>query len=191
MPFEKITNFIKQFVEVREEDSEFYVKMLSVIHLKKGDLWEPADAVGKNMGFINQGILRQYYLKDGEEFTELFFSENDFFGNFISYLKQKPTHLIIEALEPCEVIAMSFDNMQLLYQKIPTAERFGRLVAEQKLIELHNKTSSFLMESPEERYLKLIEEKPEIIQRVKQYYIAQYLGIRPESLSRIRKRVGK
>lgn len=191
MPFEKITNFIKQFVEVREEDFELYAKMLSVISLKKGDVWEPADAVGKNMGFINKGILRQYYLKDGEEFTELFFSENDFFGNFISYLKQKPTHLMIEALEPCEIVAMSFDNMQLLYQKIPTAERFGRLVAEQKLIELHNKTSSFLMESPEERYLKLIEEKPEIIQRVKQYYIAQYLGIRPESLSRIRKRAGK
>ena len=191
MPFEKITEFISQFVEVKEADFEYYVKMLSVVKLKKNEVWEPIGATGKNMGFVNKGILRQYYVKDGEEFTELFFSENDFFGNFISYLKQEPTNLIIEALEPCEIVCMTFENLQKLYDIIPAAERFGRLMAEQRLIEMHDKTSSFLMDSPEERYEKLMNTKPEIIQRVKQYYIAQYIGIRPESLSRIRKRVRK
>ncbi len=191
MPFENITKIIGQFVEVKEEDYEFYVKMLSVVHLKKNECWEPIGTIGKNMGFVNKGILRQYYTKDGEDFTEMFFSENEFFGNFISYLKNKPTELIIQALEPCEIVMITFDNLQKLYAHIPAAERFGRLIAEQKLIEMHDKTSAFLMQSPEERYAKLLESKPDIVQRVKQYYIAQYLGIRPESLSRIRKRAMK
>ena len=188
MPFENITYIINQFVEVKEEDIEFYVKLLSVVKLKKNEYWEPIGAIGKNMGFVNKGMLRQYYTRNGEEFTEMFFSENEFFGNFISYLKNEPSNSIIQALEPCEIVMITFDNLQMLYKEIPAAERFGRLIAEQKLIQMHDKTSAFLMETPEERYVKLLKMKPDIVQRVKQYYIAQYLGIRPESLSRIRKR---
>jgi len=138
--------------------------------------------------FINQGILRQYHLKDGNEFTEDFFSENDFVGNYISYLKKSLSTSNIQALEDCELFVITFDDLQKTYNEIPTVDRFGRLIAEKKLIEFHDKTTSLLMDSPEERYYKLLEEKPDLHSRIKQYYIAQYLGIQPESLSRIRKR---
>lgn len=181
-------NLLKQFVKFSQEDFNLFSKKLSVVHLEKNEIWEKEGRVGKYLGFINKGILRQYHLKDGNEYTEDFFSENDFVGNYISYLKKTPSTSNIQALEKCELSIITFDDIQKSYDEIPVADRFGRLIAEQKLIEFHDKTTSFLMDSPEERYYKLIQQKPDLHARVKQYYIAQYLGIQPESLSRIRKR---
>ena len=188
MIYQNFINTLSQVVKVNPDDFKLFSKKLSSVNLKKNEIWEKEGRIGQYLGFINKGILRQYHLKDGQEFTEDFFSENDFIGNYISYLKQEPSTLNIQALEDCELFVITFDDLQKFYDEIPTVDRFGRLIAEKKLIEFHDKTTSFLLDSPEERYYKLIQQKPDLHSRVKQYYIAQYLGIRPESLSRIRKR---
>ena len=188
MIYQNFINTLSQVVKVKPDDFNLFSKKLSLVHLKKNEVWEKEGRIGQYLGFINKGILRQYHLKDGQEFTEDFFSENDFIGNYISYLKQEPSTLNIQALEDCELFVITFEDLQKFYDEIPTVDRFGRLIAERKLIEYHDKTTSFLLDSPEERYYKLIQQKPDLHSRVKQYYIAQYLGIRPESLSRIRKR---
>lgn len=185
---DKIIEKIKAGIPFKQEEFDLFARHLSLVVLKKNEIWEKEGDTGQLMGFINKGILRQYYIKEELEFTEQFFSEGDFIGNYVSYLKKEPSRTNIQALEPCELLVISFDKLQELYDQVPAIDRFGRLTAEQILVKIHDRNTSFLMDSPEQRYDNLIEEKPELLSRVPQYYIAQYLGIRAESLSRIRKR---
>lgn len=140
------------------------------------------------MGFVNQGMLRQYYLKEGQEFTDCFFAEEDFIGNYISYFSKEVSSTFTVAMEPCELIVIPFEQLQKLSTEIPTIEAFSKIIGDQKLMEMHKRNSSLLMDTPEERYDALLSNKADLHNRVPQYIITQYLGIRPESLSRIRKR---
>ncbi len=188
MNVEKVVHFVRQFVPLEESILESMLPILSQVELKKNEIWQAEGVMGTSMGFINKGIMRLYFTDDGEEFTQEFYAENEFASNFISYVKKQPSKTAIQALEPCELIVMQLDDLQNLYDEVPALDRFGRLYAEQMLIGMYDKMNAILGETPEQRYYKLLDSKPDIFSRVKQYYIAQYLGIRPESLSRIRKR---
>jgi len=188
MDFEKIIEKIKDLVTFDEAEFQIFAQSIKPLSLKKNELWKREGSIGIYGGFVNKGILRQYYLKDGSEYTELFFSEGDFLGNYVSYLKKEPSKINIQALEDCELLLFKFETIDELSSRFTNVNQFNKIIAQQKLIELHDRLSSFLMDSPEERYYKLLDEKPDIHARVKQYLIAQYLGIKPESLSRIRKR---
>ena len=188
MKLEKIISKFKEVVSFKQEEFDLFAKNLSVIKLEKNEIWEDSGKISQFMGFVNSGILRQYYLKDGNEFTDYFHTETEFIGNYISYLSQEPSTTITVAMEPCELLVLPFKELEKLNKIMPVAEQFSKTIGEQKLFELNKRNSSLLMDSPEERYYKLMEQKPDLINRVPQYLIAQYLGIRPESLSRIRKR---
>lgn len=188
MKYEKVIALMSSYVSFKPEDFEIMIQRCTAINLSKNEIWEKEGKIGKYLGFVNKGILRQYHVKDGQEYTQAFNAEQEYIGNYISYLTNMPATTSIQALEDCELLVMTFDDIQKLYDEVPSLDRFGRLYAEQLLIDLHAKTSNLLQDTPEERYYQLLKEKPDLHARVKQYYIAQYLGIRPESLSRIRKR---
>lgn len=188
MRYEKIIKEIKKIVPFKQEDFDLFVQNMSLVKLKKNEVWEDSGKISQLIGFVNSGMLRQYYLKDGNEFTDCFHVEQEFIGNYISYLSKEPSKTITVALEPCELLVIPFAKLEELYKIIPLVEEFSKNIGEQKLFELNKRNSSLLMDSPEERYYKLMKEKPSLHSRVPQYLIAQYLGIRPESLSRIRKR---
>ena len=189
MDFSSIIEKISAQVSFKQEEFELFAERVTQIRVKKNEIWEPEGKIGTYLGFVNRGILRQYILKgDSQEYTEHFYSEGEFIGHYVSYLSQEPATTNIQALEDCELLAITFDDLQDLYLKVPVIERFGRLTAERKLIEYHQRTQALLASSPEDMYHKLMIRKPDLHNRVKQYYIAQHLGIRPESLSRIRKR---
>lgn len=180
---------VSSFVNVEPAEMSMFMERMEIITMKKNDIWDSKNKIGTKMGFINKGILRQYYENEDDQTTELFYTEGDFFGNFASYLKQEPPKHFIEALEDdCEILAVKFVDMEEMYDLVPASERFARKIAELKIIELNDRLSSLLMDSPEKRYRELIEKKPDLINRIPQYYIAQYLGIKPQSLSRIRSR---
>lgn len=188
MDISKLVETVKLFVNVEATEMNLFMEQMEIIQLKKHEIWDSKNKIGTKMGFINKGILRQYYEKEEEEFIELFYTEGDFFGSFASYLKQEPSRHSVEALEDCEILAINFVDLEKMYDLVPASERFARKIAELKLIELHDRLSSFLMDSPTKRYQDLIAQKPDLINRIPQYYIAQYLGIKPQSLSRIRSR---
>ena len=126
---------------------------------------------------------------DGEEITGQFFFENGWYTDYESFLLQKPSKQNIDALEPTELILLSKSDLFNLYITIPKFEKFGRIMAENAFMGLRNRTELLTQQSAEERYLKLVKERPKVIERVPQHYIASYLGIKPPSLSRIRKRI--
>lgn len=182
---------IRSRVSYGEAAFSAFRAVLSQVKLQPQEIWEPAGQIGRYVGFVNNGVLRQYAERDGIEYTDTFYLEGEFLGNFESFLTQEPAWCSLQALETSELIVMPFVAMQQLYDQFPVIDRFGRLIAEQKLMELHYRTRSFLMDSPEERYRQLMIRQPALLGRVKQYYIAQYLGVKPESLSRIRQRMTK
>jgi len=188
MNLSKIKAEILRHVKFEEEDFFQFSNYCKTVKLQKNEIWESANKVSKNMGFINTGILRQYFIKDGAEYTNNFYFENDFVGNYISYLSNEPSKTYTIAIEACELIILPFAELQRICKILPAAEEFSRKIGDQKLFALNERNASFLMDSPEERYSDLLRRRPDLVNRVPQYLIAQYLGIKPESLSRIRNR---
>jgi CRP-like cAMP-binding protein len=157
--------------------------------IKKNDLFLAEGQVCKHVGFISKGLVRYYINHNGEDKTYAFAQEGNFICNNESFIPQTPSTKIIQALEDCEIMQISFADLQIFYKFINEGERFGRLVIEQVFIQTLQDLSSFYTDTPENRYGKFIKQHPDLQQRIPQYYIASYVGVKPQSLSRIRKRI--
>ena len=185
--YENLKQHLLKFVEVSESDFNLFVSKSKLIHLEKNETWKVAGKVSQSFGFVSQGLLRHYYLDNGNEKTEKFYQEQSWLGDYSSFLSKTPSLRNYVALEKSELLVVCFKELQIFYATIPSIEKFGRLYAEQLLVEQHNRNRSFLLDSAEKKYLRFTEEFPELVQRVPQYLIAQYLGIKPETLSRVRR----
>lgn len=156
--------------------------------LKKGDYFLREGMRCNEVAFIVKGVMMCYYNKEGKQFIDEFSMENEFITDYSSFLTQSPSNKYIQCLENCQVYVISNESLNRLYQMNSIEfEKSGRIMAEQLYLQWHEKSKSLLMDTATERYLKLIKNRTELPQRVPQYLIAEYLGITPESLSRIRK----
>lgn len=139
--------------------------------------------------FIETGLVRYYINKDGEDQTNYFNKEGDFVCYYPSFLPQKPSGVSIQALEDCVVWQVSFDGLQQFYKEVEYGERFGRLGIEAVFVDVSAQLGSIYTDPPETRYKNFLDNYHAIVQRIPQYYIASYVGVKPQSLSRIRKRL--
>lgn len=160
---------------------------------KKGELFNNYKNVCKELGFVIEGTFRSYIIdeKSGEEKNVFFFSQNGIVTAYKSFVRQIPCEYYTEALTDAHIICINIFDIQKLYKQSHEWERFGRLTAEMAANIVIDRTESFLLKSPEERYLELIERHPELNDNVALYHISSYLGIQGPSLSRIRKRIAK
>ena len=189
--FEQIRQSISQFISLNEEESDFFFSLLSRKELKKKELLIRSGQSCRNIYFINKGCIRYYYLVAGEEKTAQFFFENGWYTDYESFLSGDPSENFVDAIEDTDLLCLEKSNLEKLYSTIPKFERFGRIVAENAYLGIRHRTKSLTNLTAEERYLKLIKERPKIFDRVPQYYVASYLNIKPQSLSRIRKNIAK
>jgi len=144
--------------------------------------------IAKELYFILKGLVRLYYTKDGEEVTGFIFKEHLFASSYDSFLRQAPSIQTLETLEECELLVISKKGVDRLYETLPKMQVLGRKVAEQRFINAQQILSSFILETPEERYRRFERQHGDLLLRVPHHIIASYLGITPVSLSRIRKR---
>jgi len=147
--------------------------------------------IAKDAYFVIKGYIRKYELIDGEEKTLDFFTENQSAANFASLANNTPSTLFLVCGEETTIAILNSEKEEALYKKHPRFESFCRTGMEQMMGSKQEELSSFIVSSPKERYLKLLKNRPELINRVPQYQLASYLGISPESLSRIRKRISQ
>jgi CRP-like cAMP-binding protein len=180
---------MQRFVVFSDADWELLVPHLEEKKLKKGQLFAVEGKKAKDIGFVLQGNMRQYYTRDGEEKTTYFYFENHLVSSYLSCITGKPSELTIEALTEAHLLVFTYDVLKSLYQQSAAWERFGRMIAEYIAIGLEERMVGLLMLSPEERYRQLLTgNKQKILERIPQHYIANYLGITAVSLSRIRNR---
>ncbi|WP_080058391.1 Crp/Fnr family transcriptional regulator [Spirosoma aerolatum] len=191
-PDQRLRHQIEQFVPLTDDDWGLLAPHLTISTLKKHALFAEEGRVSVEVGFVIEGMFRQFYTKDGEERTTYFFFENHFLSAYISCLTGKPSLITIEALSDSTYIGFPYALLKNLFDQRMAWQKFGRLIAEYLTIGLEERMASLLLLSPEERYLDLLEgSKKKILERVPQHYIANYLGITPVSMSRIRNRIQK
>ena len=181
--------YIKLLPDLQEKDWNALQEKLTIQYVKKGEFLTRNGEVCRQVSFINKGILRMYYLVDGKEINMSFVPKFEYLSEYESFLTSQPSNANVDALEDAELINLSFDNMQLLYKSNPIFEKAGRKIAEMLYISISTAVTRLLTLTPEQRYQHILENEPYIIQSVPQYMIASYIGITPEHLSRLRKKM--
>ncbi len=187
--FEQIANQLVQLIDLNQEEVLHFTAKLQVKQFSKKHLILREGEICKHAYFVNKGCLRYFYNVNGQENTGQFFFENNWYADYESFLLGIPSKQNIETLEKSEIVCLSKSELQKLFVDIPKFERFGRIMAENAFLGLRNRNEMLTNQTAEERYLNLMRERPKVFERVPQHYIASYLGIKPPSLSRIRKRL--
>lgn len=160
--------------------------------LAKGDHILRAGTVADEVFFVHRGLLRYYFNDpndDGQERTGQFFDEGIVVTDAESFLARLPAEQNFEALEQSSIVVLPRAVLQAGYDEDHAIERFGRLMLQEALIGSQRRAGRLLTLQPEDRYRRFIETRPEVARRVPQYLVASYLGLTPESLSRIRRRI--
>lgn len=187
-----LRNHIEAFVKISDDDWELLLPHLTLNTLRKNQFFIQEDKKETRVGFVIDGMLRQFYTKDGEEKTTYFFFENHLMTSYVSCITAKPSLVTIEALSKVIYLSFPYKILQELFDKSMAWQKFGRLIAEYLGIGLEERMVSLLLQSPEERYIDLLNSnKKKIIERIPQHYVANYLGITAVSMSRIRNRILK
>lgn len=140
----------------------------------------------KKLFFIQAGIVRAFRIIDGEDFTYFFFSTNDFAVDYQSYLTNTSSSLYLETLTATTFIEYNKKDIEELYDKYPKFLKIGKLMAEGAYLSAAERLKQHQTDDLKTRYLKLVAKNPALFQNVSQHYIASYLGVKPQSLSRIR-----
>jgi CRP-like cAMP-binding protein len=177
---------IKTFLSLSKGAEEALSLKLQRIEIKKGDFLIRENAICQHLYFLESGCIRAYYYLDSKEVTHWFGFENDFVTSFHSFITRKPSLENIQVLEDAVLWSIGKDSLELLYNEFPEIERLGRKACEQYYIRLEDRYVSSQFKTASDRYLELIETKAEFLQRIPLGYIASYLGISQETLSRIR-----
>lgn len=173
-------------VPVSEKAADKLASILVRRELKKGTLFVDEGEISREIGYVHKGMIRQFYFKNKKDLTEHFACEDSIFICIESFLRQRPTHLMAEALENSVVYGIPHDPLLELAAADYELEMIYRGWLEDSLILSQRKTDSMRFETANERYNRLMREHPEVIQRAPLSHIASYLLMTPETLSRVR-----
>lgn len=186
----RLSRHISKYVEVTEELEHALAQISFIREIPKGTVLLKEGEVSNECFFILEGLIRSYCIRDAEEVTVDFFMEDQVVC-LSCYGKNTPSELCLETLEDTVACVGTPQIEEEMFQKYPQLETMSRIIGEKIMSGYKNQFDNFKLASPEQRYLNLVEKNPGLIQRVPQYQLAGYLGIKPESLSRIRKRISK
>jgi CRP-like cAMP-binding protein len=192
MLFQQCKSFIACLLGVPEEHLENFTDQFSLIELKKDTVFHKAGDVFDYSYFIGSGLIRSYYLReDGKDITYFFFKENEFMADLESLTQHTPSHYYFETLEDTVALKIKATAIEEIYKSDMLYQRFGRIIAEQSYLEVEQRLRMFVTQDLEVKYKHLIENDPDLVQRVPQYILAPYLGVTPEALSRLRTKISK
>jgi CRP/FNR family transcriptional regulator, anaerobic regulatory protein len=189
--FQKFKDCLTQASFLTPEDCALFEPSLTTKTLKEKDYFLTEGKICKEIGFINSGAFRIYYLSDGKEINTQFVFENQFVVDYDSFLQEKPSRYFIQVLEDAEIVTFNLAALQNAYNQSQNWERFGRIMAEYSYKITTQRVESFLFADGEQRYLELLKTEPQLFNRVPLYHIASYLGLERESLSRLRKKIAQ
>ena len=182
-----LSEVISNIPNLTEQEKQKILESIVIEEFPKGTLLLREGQVSQSCYFVIKGCVRQYVLKDGVEKTTAFFTEGDSITDFTSYTNHtESSHNLICIAD----LTTSTPEAEMeMYKTYPALESFAHREVSIKTGELQEELSNFITSTPEERYLKILENKPDLLTRVPQHHIASYIGVTPESLSRIRKRI--
>ena len=185
-----LIKIIEKVVPLPASEAELILSYFRQKNFKRNEVLIRSGAVAREVFFVTKGLLHQYYIDEaGNERTCDFTFENKFVTDLESFTRKTPATSSVKALKPTSCLTVNCEDLTRLIEESAAARDFFNTVVEQIASESMKRTKSLLTFSPEQRFLELVEHQPDIFQLVSQRYIAQYLGIAPESLSRIKRRL--
>ncbi len=180
---------ISPFVKITPESRAALLSLMTKEYLPKGHVLVPLGGICRHIYYIEKGLSRSFYIKDGKEITEKFCAENSFTCSMHASITKEPDGRQIELLEPSIIWSAPYVDLEKLYDDHRDIERIVRHVIGNELVSVHQRLSDLLFRSAEERYNSLAESNPALLQRVPLGLIASWLGITQETLSRIRAKI--
>ncbi|QGY45645.1 cyclic nucleotide-binding domain-containing protein [Maribellus comscasis] len=185
----QIRKYLQNFVEMTGHDWEFFSsKLIKKTFTKKGIILKQSD-VEKYLSFVENRVVRFYISETSSDLTFGFVFQNDFVSAYDSFLSQQPCPYQVETITQTTLYRIHYQDLQKVYETTSMGNELGRRNAERLFLIKSNREISLLNRTAEERYLDLFSSHPELIKQIPLKYIASYIGITPQALSRIRKRI--
>ena len=185
----RIKSFFNRMSPLKDEYWQIFYTKLEKREFPKKALILKQGQVENYLSFLENGIVRHYFARIHNDITFDITIEGAFFSAYKSFLARTPAEYCVQALTDVTLYSISFENLKKIYGETPKGNMFGRFAAEGLYLEKFNRELSLLTETAEQRYLNLFKEQPRLIKEIPLKYIASYIGITPQALSRIRKRI--
>ncbi|MBL4587580.1 MAG: Crp/Fnr family transcriptional regulator [Flavobacteriales bacterium] len=186
-----LERYLRNIVDFSDEEMDIIMSHFEPMQLPTNEYFVDEGLVCDRIGFLTKGYVRCYYEINDTEVTTMVLGKHNIITSHTSFTLQRPSIVYVEALADCELLTLSYESMQELYQQFPKWERLGRLITEQVYGYMESRVVDYLCLSAEERYVKMLREDDKLLKNVPLRYIASMLGITPETLSRIRKKIHK
>jgi len=187
--YKDLDSTLNRFIKLSGKELEDLHKRVKIQKIEKNVCLVNESSVADYIFFVRRGYLRAYFNKGNDEITRDISSINSFFTALTSFITKKPSFEIVSTITDCEVLMISREDLNYLYLNYNNWQMIGRRIVEEMFVRSQKRIYSLLTKSAEERYLKLMKEKPSLIQNVPLQYIASYLGITSQSLSRLRRKI--
>ena len=186
-----LIRYFTNIASLSEEEAQAIVNSMEVRKYPKGTILLREGQISRECYFVLKGCVRSYILQEDEEKIDNFFIEEDWIIAMDSFLYQKPSLHYLVCCEDTELVVGTSRKEEELFEAHPRFESIARKVMEQSFAQMQTDMRRYYTETPEMRYQKLLQERPSLIQRVPQYQIASYIGVQPETLSRMRARMAR
>ncbi|WP_299488912.1 Crp/Fnr family transcriptional regulator [Acaryochloris sp. IP29b_bin.137] len=186
--YEWLGSFIRKFYPQCPVDVALVDPFLETKQVDRGDYLFHEGDICNAVGITKTGCLRSFFLKEGKEITLFFHPEQQTLGDYESMRRHQPACLSCQAVEDSSVLMINNQALEVL-EALPNGQKLLRLVVEDLAFGLRDRLLTLYRDSAEQRYLKFINTEPALLRRIPQHYLASYLGIEPESLSRLKRRI--
>lgn len=187
--YTKLLKLVTEIIKIDKSDVQLVESLFEAIDCGKGEILEVENKVVKYLYFINSGFIRVYYNQNGDQITTHINCPSGFITSFSSFINGTLALDNIECITQCEVLRITKDNFDILCKTSQKWADFARIIYEKSIIYNEQRTKDIIDLSAEKRYLKILKDSPSMIQNVPLQYIASFIGIKPESLSRIRRQL--
>ena len=187
----KLLELINQITVLEEKEIELIKSSFKPLPLAKGEFFLEAGKINKHIGFLHKGLVRYFVYKEEEESTFEFTKEGEFIADYQSFNNKTESVQNIQAIEDCEILIINYENVQTIFNSTTKGNLIGRHIVEHRFDIMVNQLLAIYMQNHKERYQSFIKHYSDLSQRIPQYLIASYVGVKPESLSRIRRRFAK
>jgi CRP-like cAMP-binding protein len=190
-PNQLFSQAIQSVVPGTEKEIEEFARLFRFLPLKTDEFFAKEGMVCSNIGFIQKGMIRHYYIDDSTETTRWVSLEGEFITSLGSFIQHKPSNHYLQAISPCELWVIPKSDFDKIHRDSPLVQRLWVRMMEMICLGFEDRIYQQLSRDAEKRYLYMMEKWPHIIKNVPQKYIASMMGIKPESLSRLRSKLAR
>ena len=187
----QIKNYLDQIATISQEDWDFFTSKLIRQVIPKKAIFLKLNEIENHISFIESGVVRVFIPKEDpdKEITFGFSFKDQFISAYDSFLTRKPSAYQLQALTKTTILSITYDDLQAVYKTTQIGNLIGRLTAERLFLIKSSREQNLLNLTAEERYISLFKERPELLKIIPLKYISSYIGVTPQALSRIRKRL--